>query len=72
MLNVLGPDVVVIESVLCDSSTYWNVLTETAANEALPFADGKYHLVASSLGREAVVLGAIAYASRFSMRTVRL
>ena len=64
VLNVLGPDVVVIESVLCDSSTYWNVLTETAANEALPFADGKYHLVASSLGREAVVLGAIAYATR--------
>ncbi|HHV94039.1 MAG TPA: ROK family protein [Firmicutes bacterium] len=64
VLNVLGPDVVVIESVLCDSRTYWTVLIETAAEEALPFAEGKYQLVASSLGKEAVIVGAIAYATR--------
>ncbi|NMB11268.1 MAG: ROK family protein [Firmicutes bacterium] len=64
VLNILGPDTVVIESVLCDSSTFWSVLTGTTAKEALPFAEGKYQLLPSSLGKEAVVVGAMAYATR--------
>ncbi len=64
VLNILGPDAVVIESALCDSDTFWSVLTETTAKEALPFAEGKYQLLPSALGKEAVIIGAIAYATK--------
>ncbi len=64
VLNILGPDTVVIESVLCESDTFWSVLSNTTAQEALPFAEGKYQLLPSLLGREAVIMGAAAFATR--------
>lgn len=64
VLNILGPDTVVIESALCESKTFWSVLTRTTAQEALPFAEGKYEVLPSLLGKDAVILGAIAYATR--------
>ncbi|NMB26286.1 MAG: ROK family protein [Firmicutes bacterium] len=64
VLNILGPDTVVVESALCDSHTFWSVLVERVAQEALPFAEGKYQVLPSLLGRQAVVIGAIAYATR--------
>lgn len=64
VLNILGPDTVVIESVLCDSDTFWSVLINTTAQEALPFAEGKYQVLPSLLSKEAVIIGAVAFATR--------
>lgn len=62
VLNTVGPEAIVLESRLCDSSTFWTVLEDTVAMETLPFAEGKYELLRSLLGENAVLAGAAAYA----------
>ena len=44
VLNVLGPDVVIVK-VCSDSSTYWNVLTETALMKHCPLQMGNIILL---------------------------
>ncbi len=62
VLNILGPEAIVLESSLCDSATFWEALTDKAASEVLPFAEGRYQILPSLLGNDAVLSGALAYA----------
>ncbi|HBE78191.1 MAG TPA: hypothetical protein DDW65_10480 [Firmicutes bacterium] len=64
VLNVIGTDSIVIQSKLCDSKTFWQVLNETVANEVLPFAQGGFELLRSILGETAILKGATAYGRR--------
>lgn len=65
VLNLIGPEAIVIESPLCASQSFWETVQGTVDAEALPFAKGKCQLLQSLLGEDAVLRGAAAYALRY-------
>lgn len=65
VLNLIGPEAIVVESPLCSSQSFWKTVQGTVDAESLPFANGKGQLLQSSLGEDAVLRGAAAYALRY-------
>lgn len=71
VLNLIGADTIVIQSKLCDSQTFWQILDTTVTNEVLPFAQGGFELLSSLLGETAVLKGATAYGRRYFFKQSR-
>ncbi len=65
VLNLLSPDLVVIESTLCASDLFWEELSRMVLVQALPFPAGKPELSRAVLTEESVLNGATAYARRY-------
>lgn len=65
VLNLLSPDLVVVESALCASGLFWKELSRIVFVQALPFPAGKPELSRAVLTEESVLNGATAYARRY-------
>lgn len=65
VLNLLGPDLVVVESMLCASDLFWEELSRIVFAQALPFPSGKPELARALLAEGSVLNGATAYARHY-------
>lgn len=72
VLNLIGTDVFIIQSKLCDSETFWQELNQKIVKEVLPFAQGEFELLRSLLGETAILKGATAYGRRHFFEQSRL